>query len=206
MTSTKSFSTKNAGILIVAIFSIAISLGLSQVSSVMAQQNDVVGCATDVDEESNDTEMNNARSCADEDQDKEEEAEAEESDASDSDNDSTDTQAATVSSPNNDDDDEEESDSSSDSVTTQPQNVVTSGPASADPEDNVIKPINLNKGFVSDKPLKTNNINSDQDEDRETMKVIEDKFEFKQQLKKPSAVSEIYESFDLPYTALYKNP
>lgn len=204
MTSTKSFSTKNAGILIVAIFSIAISLGLSQVSSVMAQ-NDVVGCTTDVDEESNDTEMNNARSCADEDQ--EGEKEAEESDASNSDNDSTDTQAATVSSPNNDDDDdEEESDSSSDNVTTQPQNVVTSGPASADPEDNVIKPINLNKGFVSDKPLKTNNVNSDQDEDRETMKVIEDKFEFKQQLKKPSAVSEIYESFDLPYTALYKNP
>jgi hypothetical protein len=130
----------------------------------------------------------------------------EESDASNSDNDSTDIQAATVSSPNNDDDDEEESDSSSDNVTTQPQNVVTSGPASADPEDNVIKPINLNKGFVSDKPLKTNNVNSDQDEDRETMKVIEDKFEFKQQLNKPSAVSEIYESFDLPYTALYKNP
>ena len=204
MTSTKSFSTKNAGILIVAIFSIAISLGLSQVSSVMAQ-NDVVGCTTDVDEESNDTEMNNARSCADEDQ--EEAEEEEESDASNSDNDSTDTQAATVSSPNNDDDDdEEESDSSSDNVTTQPQNVVTSGPASADPEDNVIKPINLNKGFVSDKPLKTNNVNSDQDEDRETMKVIEDKFEFKQQLNKPSAVSEIYESFDLPYTALYKNP
>ena len=205
MTSTKSFSTKNAGILIVAIFSIAISLGLSQVSSVMAQ-NDVVGCTTDVDEESNDTEMNNARSCADEDQDKEEGEEVEESDASNSDNDSTDTQAATVSSPNNDDDDEEESDSSSDNVASQPQNVVTSGPASADPEDNVIKPINLNKGFVSDKPLKTNNVNSDQDEDRETMKVIEDKFEFKQQLKKPSAVSEIYESFDLPYTALYKNP
>lgn len=206
MTSTKSFSTKNAGILIVAIFSIAISLGLSQVSSAMAQQNDIVECATDVDEESNDSEMNNARSCADEDQDKEEGEEVEESDASNSDNDSTDTQAATVSSPNNDDDDEEESDSSSDNVTTQPQNVVTSGPASADPEDNVIKPINLNKGFVSDKPLKTNNVNSDQDEDRETMKVIEDKFEFKQQLKKPSAVSEIYESFDLPYTALYKNP
>lgn len=205
MTSTKSFSTKNAGILIVAIFSIAISLGLSQVSSVMAQ-NDVVGCTTEVDEESNDTEMNNARSCADEDQEEEEEEEVEESDATDSDNDSTDTQAATVSSPNNDDD-EDESDSSSDNVTTQPQNVVTSGPASADPEDNIIKPINLNKGFVSDKPLKTNNVkNSDQDEDKGTMKVIEDKFEFKQQLKKPSAVSEIYESFDLPYTALYKNP
>jgi hypothetical protein len=38
------------------------------------------------------------------------------------------------------------------------------------------------------------------------MKVIEDEFEFKQQLDKTSSVSEIYESFDLPYTALYKNP
>ena len=36
MTSTKSFSTKNAGVLVVAIFSIAISMGLSQVSSAMA--------------------------------------------------------------------------------------------------------------------------------------------------------------------------
>ena len=71
MTSTKSFSTKNAGILIVAIFSIAISLGLSQVSSVMAQ-TDIVECSTDVDEESNDTEINNARSCAEEEEGEEE--------------------------------------------------------------------------------------------------------------------------------------
>lgn len=198
MTSTKSFSTKNAGILIVAIFSIAISLGLSQVSSVMAQ-TDIVECSTDVDEESNDTEMNNARSCAEE-----EEGEEEDNEASDSDNDSTGNQAATVSSSNNDD--EEESDSS-DNGTTQPQNVVSSAPAVASPEDNIIKPINLNKGIVSDKPLKTNNMNSNQDEDTEAMKVIEDEFEFKQQLNKPSSsVSEIYESFDLPYTALYKNP
>ncbi|HKR74999.1 MAG TPA: hypothetical protein VJR94_12905 [Candidatus Nitrosocosmicus sp.] len=199
MTSTKSFSTKNAGILIVAIFSIAISLGLSQVSSVMAQ-TDIVKCSTDVDEESNDTEMNNARSCAEED-----EGEEEDNEASDSDNDSTGNQAATVSSSNNDDD-EEESDSS-DNVTTQPQNVVSTAPAVASPEDNIIKPINLNKGMVSDKPLKTNNMNSNQDEDTEAMKVIEDEFKFNQQLNKPSSsVSEIYESFDLPYTALYKNP
>ena len=196
MTSTKSFSTKNAGILIVAIFSIAISLGLSQVSSVMAQ-TDIVECSTEVDEESNDTEMNNARSCADEDE--------EDNEASDSDNESTDKQAATVSSSNNNDDDEEESDSS-DNVRTQPQNVVSNAPAVASPEDNIIKPINLNKGIVSDKPLKTNNMNSNQDEDKEAMKVIEDEFEFKQKLNKPSSVSEIYESFDLPYTALYKNP
>jgi hypothetical protein len=198
MTSTKSFSTKNAGILIVAIFSIAISLGLSQVTSVVAQ-TDIVECSTEVDDESNETEMNNARSCADED-----ESEDEDNDASDSDNDSSGNQVATVS-PSNNDEDDEESDSS-DSVTTQPQNVVSSGPASADPEDNIIKPINLNKGFVSDKPLKTNNMNSNQDEDTETMKIIEDEFEFKQQLNKPTGVSELYETFDLPYTALYKNP
>ena len=200
MTSTKSFSTKNAGILIVAIFSIAISLGLSQVSSVMAQ-TDIVECSTEVDEESNDTEMNNARSCADEDEEDEEDNEA-----SDSDNESTDKHAATVSSSNNNDDDEEEVSDSSDNVRTQPQNVVSNAPAVASPEDNIIKPINLNKGIVSDKPLKTNNMNSNHDEDKEAMKVIEDEFEFKQQLNKPSSVSEIYESFDLPYTALYKNP
>jgi len=198
MTSTKSFSTKNAGILIVAIFSIAISLGLSQVTSVIAQ-TDIVECSTEVDDESNETEMNNARSCADED-----ESEDEDNDASDSGNDSNGNQVATVSSSNNDEDDEESD--ASDSVTTQPQNVVSSGPASADPEDNIIKPINLNKGFVSDKPLKTNNMNSNQDEDTETMKIIEDEFEFEQQLDKPSGVSELYETFDLPYTALYKNP
>lgn len=198
MTSTKSFSTKNAGILIVAIFSIAISLGLSQVTSVVAQ-TDVVECSTEVDDESNETEMNNARSCADED-----ESEDEDNEASDSDNDSNGNQVATVS-PSNNDEDDEESDSS-DIVTTQPQNVVSSGPASADPEDNIIKPINLNKGFVSDKPLKTNNMNSNQDEDTEAMKIIEDEFEFEQQLNKPTGVSELYETFDLPYTALYKNP
>ena len=33
MTSTKSFSTKNAGVLVVAVFSMVVSLGLSQVSS-----------------------------------------------------------------------------------------------------------------------------------------------------------------------------
>ena len=198
MTSTKSFSTKNAGILIVAIFSIAISLGLSQVTSVVAQ-TDVVECSTEVDDESNETEMNSARSCADED-----ESDDEDNEASDSDNDSNGNQVATVS-PSNNDENDEESDSS-DSVSTQPQNVVSSGPASADPDDNIIKPINLNKGFVSDKPLKTNNMNSNQDEDTEAMKVIEDEFEFKQQLNKPTGFSELYETFDLPYTALYKNP
>jgi hypothetical protein len=145
-------------------------MGLSQVTSAIAQ-TDIVDCSPEVDDESIDTEINNARSCVDE-----EEAEEEESDANDR-------------------------------VETPSQNIVSTVPASADPEDNVIKPINLNKGFTSDKPLKTNNdMNTNQDEDAEAMKVIEDEFEFKQQLDKTSSVSEIYESFDLPYTALYKNP
>jgi hypothetical protein len=202
MTSTKSFSTKNAGILVVAIFSIAISMGLSQVtSSAVMAQTDIVDCSSEMDSESSDTEKNNARSCADE-----EEQEKEES--SDSENDSSDNIVRTVStSSNNDDEEEEEDNSSSESASTQPKNVVSTSPASADPKDNIIKPLNLNKGFVSDKPLKTNNMNNNQDEDAsESMKVIEDELEFKQQLDKTSSVSEVYESFDLPYTALYKNP
>jgi hypothetical protein len=203
MTSTKSFSTKNAGILVVAIFSIAISMGLSQVtSSAVMAQTDIVDCSSEMDNESNDTEMNNTRSCADE-----EEQEKEES--SDSENDSSNNIVRTVSTSSNNEDDEEEEENSgaSESASTQPKNVVSTSPASADPEDNIIKPINLNKGFVSDKPLKTNNMNNNQDEDAsESMKVIEDELEFKQQLDKTSSVSEVYESFDLPYTALYKNP
>jgi hypothetical protein len=204
MTSTKSFSTKNAGILVVAIFSIAISMGLSQViSSAVMAQTDIVDCSSEMDNESSDTEKNNTKSCADE-----EEQEKEES--SDSENDSSDNIVRTVStSSNNDEDDDEEEDTgSSESASTQPKNVVSTSPASADPEDNIIKPINLNKGFISDKPLKTNNMNNNQQEEdaSESMKVIEDELEFKQQLDKTSSVSEVYESFDLPYTALYKNP
>ena len=196
MTSTKSFSTKNAGILIVAIFSIAISIGLSQVTSAVAQTN-LVDCSAEVDDESIDNKINDATSCVDEDE-----------ESGNSDNSSGDNQVAAVSSSTNNDDDEEGEESDiSDSVKTPSQSFVSTAPASADPEDNVIKPINLNKGFNSDKPLKTNNdMNTHQDEDAEAMKVIEDNFEFNQQLDKTSSVSEIYESFDLPYTALYKNP
>ncbi|HEU5120140.1 MAG TPA: hypothetical protein VFT71_04055, partial [Candidatus Nitrosocosmicus sp.] len=75
MTNTKSFSTKNAGILIVAIFSIAISMGLSQVTSAMAQ-TDIVDCSPEVDDESIDNEIKNTRSCVDEDEDEEKESEA----------------------------------------------------------------------------------------------------------------------------------
>jgi cytoskeletal protein RodZ len=201
MTSTKSFSTKNATILIVAVFSLAISIGLSQISSALAQTN-MVNCSTEVDDESNDSEVNNARSCDDE-------AETE-----DESNESNSSQASSISSStssSNNDDDEDEQSERNDNVTTKPQNVVSSGPASASPEDNIIKPINLNKGLVSDKPLKTNNMNNmnnnnNHDEEIDAIKVIEDEFEFKKQMDKTSDVSEIYKSFDLPYTALYKNP
>ena len=43
MTSTKSFSTKNAGVLVVAVFSLAISIGFSQVSSAMAL-DEILNC------------------------------------------------------------------------------------------------------------------------------------------------------------------
>ena len=53
MTSTKSFSTKNAGVLVVAVFSLVVSLGLSQISSAMAQ-NELLNCDTEgADESSN---------------------------------------------------------------------------------------------------------------------------------------------------------
>ena len=195
MTSTKRFSTKNAGILIVAIFSIAISIGLSQVSSALAQ-TDSTDCTIDVGNEYIDSNVNDASSCDNED-------EAENSDESDS------NQVSVKSSSNNDDNDDADAGKESetnDTLGTKPQSVASSGPASASPEDNIIKPINLNKGLVSDKPLKINNENNNQDKEIETVKVIEDEFELKQQLGKTSDVSEIYKSFDLPYTALYKNP
>ena len=175
-------------------------MGLSQVTSVMAQ-TDIVDCSSEADNESTDSEMNNAKSCVEE--------EEEKAESSDSGNDSSDDQVRALSTSSNNDEDEEEEEQSnaSDIVKSQPNNLVTTSPASADPEDNIIKPINLNKGFVSDKPLKTNNMNNNQeDDDAGSMKVIEDEFEFEQQLDKTSSVSEVYESFDLPYTALYKNP
>ena len=60
MTSTKSFSTKNAGVL-VAVFSIAISIGLSQVSTAMAL-DDILNCK-EVADGSNDLNTKGIKSC-----------------------------------------------------------------------------------------------------------------------------------------------
>src|SRR4026209_2597077 len=61
MTSTKSFSTKNAGVLVVAVFSIAISIGLSQVSTAMAL-DDILNCK-EVADGSNDLNTKDIKSC-----------------------------------------------------------------------------------------------------------------------------------------------
>ena len=61
MTSTKSFSTKNAGVLVVAVFSLVVSIGLSQVSSVMAQ-DEFLNCEKGADE-SNDLDTKVDTSC-----------------------------------------------------------------------------------------------------------------------------------------------
>src|SRR6187200_2947518 len=61
MTSTKSFSTKNAGVLVVAVFSIAISIGLSQVSTAMAL-DDILNCK-EVADGSNDLYTTDKNSC-----------------------------------------------------------------------------------------------------------------------------------------------
>lgn len=178
MTSTKIFSTKNAGILlVVAIFSIAISMTLSPVTSSVMAQNENVDCSAEVDNDSSDTEMNNdVISCAIDEEDEEEGSNS-------------------------------SSSSSSSSTNAQPQNVVNTSPATADPKDNIIKPINLNKGFNNDEPLKVNKSNQEQNDETDSVKVIQDEFKFNQKLQnKASNVAELYESFDLPYTALYKNP
>ena len=176
MTSTKSFSTKNAGVLVAAIFSIVVSLGLSQVSSAMAL-NELINCDTGVAKESSDFDMKNAASCNDENND-------------------------AVSS----NDEEEDNESNGDETKT--NSVLTTGPAVASSDDNIIKPINLNKGGESDEPLEVNGANNKQSADSVSKQVFEDEMDLSDQLDKNTNtdVSEFYESFDLPYTAIYKKP
>ena len=177
MTSTKSFSTKNAGVLVVAVFSIIASLGLSQVSSAMAV-NELLNCDTEVANESSNFDMKDTTSCNDEDND-------------------------AVSS--NDDDEEDNESNGAESKT---NSVLTTGPAVASSDDNIIKPINLNKGGESDEPLEINNANNKQSADSVSKQVFEDEMDLSDQLDKNTNtdVSEFYESFDLPYTAIYKEP
>ena len=176
MTSTKSFSTKNAGVLVVAVFSIIASLGLSQVSSAMAQ-NELLNCDSKAANEYNYFDMKDVTTCNDE--------------------------ANDAVSPF---DDEENNENNGDETKT--SSVVTTGPAVASPDDNIIKPINLNKGGESDEPLEVNGANNKQSSDSVSKQVFEDEMDLSDQSNKNTNtdVSEFYESFDLPFTAMYKEP
>jgi len=205
MTSTKIFSVKKTSILVVAVFTMAITLGLGPISSSLAV-TDHINCNTKGDGDSSDGQINTVRSCHEE--------VNKGTDDSDDDSDS----AANSNSASDDDESDKQSGSNLDIVKSTPQNIATNGvPAVASPEDNIIKPINLNKGFSSSKPLPTDNAkhvtnNGDDDDDGsddklQSKKVIEDKIpmNFNNKLDKSSSVSELYESFNLPYTALYNN-
>jgi len=183
MTSTKSFSTKNAGVLVVAVFSIAISMALSQVSSAMALDEllDCKGVANDLD-------TKDKMSC-DENEDKV---------SKNSDIKSENDDSASI----NDDDADQSS-----GIESKTDSVLTAGPAVASPDDHIIKPINLNKGTDSDEPLKTNNDKHKQSAGSSPKQIFQDKLDLRDQFDKNTNtdVSELYESFDLPYTAIYKS-
>jgi len=189
MTSTKSFSTKNAGVLVAAVFSLAITIGLSQVSSAIAQ-NELLNCNTEVGNESSDFDMKDATSCNDE-VSKESENSEEESEMN---NDAV---------SSNDDEDADESNG----VESKTNSVLTAGPAVASPDDNIIKPINLNKGTESDEPLETNNDKNEESSESVSKQIFEDEIDLSEQLdtNTNTDVSELYKSFNLPYTAIYKN-
>jgi hypothetical protein len=103
-------------------------------------------------------------------------------------------------------DDEEDNESNGDKTET--KSIPSTGPAVASSDDNIIKPINLNKGGESDKPLEVKNTNNKQSADSVSKQVFEDEMDLGDQLSKNTNtdVSEFYESFDLPYTAIYKEP
>jgi hypothetical protein len=183
MTSTKSFSTKNAGVLVVAVFSIAISMALTQVSSAMALDEllDCKGVANDLD-------TKDKMSC-----DENEDKVSKNSDIKSENDDSA---------SSNDDDADQSS-----GIESKTDSVLTAGPAVASPDDHIIKPINLNKGTDSDEPLKTNNDKHKLSAETSPKQIFQDKFDLRDQFDKNTNtdVSELYESFDLPYTAIYKN-
>ena len=183
MTSTKSFSTKNAGVLVVAVFSIAISMALSQVSSAMALDEllDCKGVANDLD-------TKDKMSC-----DENEDKVSKNSDIKSENDDSA---------SSNDDDADQSS-----GIESKTDSVLTAVPAVASPDDHIIKPINLNKGTDSDEPLKTNNDKHKQSAESSPKQIFQDKLDLRDQFDKNTNtdVSELYESFDLPYTAIYKN-
>ncbi|TVP41668.1 exported protein of unknown function [Candidatus Nitrosocosmicus arcticus] len=189
MTSTKSFSTKNAGVLVAAVFSLTIAIGLSQVSSAMAL-NDLLNCNTEVGNESSDFDMKDATSCNDKVSKESENLE----DQSEMNNDAA---------SSNDDEGADERNG----VESKTNSVLTAGPAVASPDDNIIKPINLNKGTESDEPLETNNDKNKMSAESVSKQIFEDEIGLSDQLdtNTNTDVSELYKSFDLPYTAIYKN-
>ena len=184
MTSTKSFSTKNAGVLVVAVFSIAISMALSQVSSAMALDEllDCKGVANDLD-------TKDKMSC-----DENEDKVSKNSDIKSENDDSA---------SSNDD---EGADQSS-GIESKTDSVLTAGPAVASPDDHIIKPINLNKGTESDEPLKTNADKNKKSIESSPKQIFQDELDLSHQFDRNTntGVSELYQSFDLPYTAIYKN-
>ncbi|MDR4491473.1 MAG: hypothetical protein R2685_11320 [Candidatus Nitrosocosmicus sp.] len=205
MTSTKIFPAKKTSILVVAVFTLAFTIGMGPISSSMAV-GDSINCNTKGDSDSSDGKTNTVTTCH-----------KEASNGAD-DSDDKSSAAAAASTSNDDEDDEDQADNdvgnNVDLVKGTPQNIASNAPAFASPPDNIIKPINLNKGFTSDTPLETNNLNhvtssGDDDDGSEdkihSKKVIEDKMPgFNNKLDKSStSVSELYESFNLPYTALY---
>jgi len=187
MTSTKSFSTKNAGVLVVAVFTIAISIGLSQVSTAMAL-DDILNCK-EVADGSNDLSTKDKNLC-DEKVDK-----VSKNSGLKSENDDA--------ASSNDDEDADKS-SGVESAT---NSVLTAGPAVASPDDHIIKPINLNQGAESDEPLKTNADKNKKSTEFSPKQIFQDKLDLSHQFDRNSntGVAELYESFDLPYTAIYKN-
>jgi hypothetical protein len=195
MISTKIFSVKKTSILVVAVFTMAITIGLGPISSSMAV-TDFINCNTEGDNDPTDNQINTVTSCHKQ--------------VNEGTDDSDDKSKAAS---NSNDDDDDESEDNVDVVKSAPQNIATSGPAVASPDDNIIKPINLNKGFGLDKPLPTNNakhVQSTGNDDENAIKsksVFEDGTSpnFSSKLDKSSSMSELYDSFDLPYTALYKN-
>lgn len=195
MISTKNFSVKKTSILVLAVFTMAITIGLGPVSSSMAVTN-FINCNTEGDDDSTDNQINTVTSCH-----------KETNKGTDDSNDKSKTTASS------NDDNDDESDDNVDVVKSAPQNIATNKPAVASPEDNIIKPINLNKGFALDKPLETNNakhVQSNEGDDKDGIKsknVIQDELSpnFGNKFDKSSSMSELYDSFDLPYTALYKN-
>ncbi|MDN5845135.1 MAG: hypothetical protein L0H53_02540, partial [Candidatus Nitrosocosmicus sp.] len=186
-TSTKSFSTKNAGVLVVAVISLVVALGLSQISSAMAQ-NELLNCDTEGADESSSFNLKDAASCDD-------------GVSEDSQNSEDESETNNAASSNDEDADE------SNGVKSKTSSVLTAGPAVASSDDNIIKPINLNKGTESDEPLKTNNEDNKQAAKSASKQIFEDEIDLSDQLdtNTNTGVSELYESFDLPYTAIYKN-